>query len=90
MAVIGLQIGFYSFDQSTYLAIVQHYLKRAGIDSRDFEKAPPADGEGGSDAPNPIRAEALRWALARGSRSGRTARQFVDDYLGRAGLRSLE
>ena len=30
-----------------------------------------------------LRAEALRWALERSSRSGRTARQFVDDFAGR-------
>jgi len=34
----------------------------------------------------PARAEALRWALQRGSRSGRVARQFARDWAGRAGL----
>ena len=34
------------------------------------------------------REEALRWTVARGSRSGRTARQFVDDYVGRARLKA--
>jgi predicted AAA+ superfamily ATPase len=33
-----------------------------------------------------VHGEALRWALARSSRSGRTARQFVDDLAGREGL----
>ena len=34
------------------------------------------------------REEALRWTLVRGSRSGRTAKQFVDDYVGRARLKA--
>ena len=34
-----------------------------------------------------VREEALAWALRRGSRSGRTARQFVDDCVGRHQLR---
>jgi len=66
----GLRLGFYNFDQSTYLEIVSHYLARAGLPALDES----------------VRREALRWALERGSRSGRTARQFVDDLAGRAAL----
>ena len=33
-----------------------------------------------------MRRDALRFALERGSRSGRTARQFVDDAVGRLRL----
>lgn len=66
----GLVIGFYNFDQPTYLAIVEHYLKKAGFDLSDE-----------------AREEALRWTVVRASRSGRMAKQFVDDYVGRAGLR---
>ncbi len=87
----GLVIGFYSFDQSTYLAIVQHYLNQAGFDAPGLVEARAADersADGKADVSNPLRAEALRWALARASRSGRTARQFVDDYVGRVRLRS--
>jgi predicted AAA+ superfamily ATPase len=36
-----------------------------------------------------LRKEALRWALAKGQRSGRAARQFVDDLAGRRMLLSL-
>jgi predicted AAA+ superfamily ATPase len=68
----GLVLGFYGFDQRTYLSIVEHYVKKAGLEL----------------APGQLREDALRWALARSSRSGRTARQFVDDLAGRAGLRS--
>jgi hypothetical protein len=66
----GLVLGFYSFDQTTYLEIVSHYLAQAGIDLLDDE----------------LRRESLRWALTRANRSGRTARQFVDDVVGRRRL----
>ena len=66
----GLLLGFYAFDQRTYLEIVDHYAKRAGV-------------EAGRE---PLHEEALRFALARASRSGRTARQFVDDFAGREAL----
>jgi predicted AAA+ superfamily ATPase len=66
----GLVLGFYGFDQATYLAIVDRYACRAGVRA----------------APELLHREALRWALDRASRSGRTARQFVDDFAGREGL----
>ena len=34
-----------------------------------------------------IRAEALEWATTRGSRSGRTAWQYIQDLAGRLGAR---
>jgi predicted AAA+ superfamily ATPase len=67
----GLVLGFFGFDQDTYLAIVERYAKQAGV------------GLGSEE----LRAEALRFALDRSSRSGRTARQFVDDLAGREALR---
>ena len=66
----GLVLGFYGFDQATYLAIVDRYAEKAGVRA----------------APDLLHREALRWALDRSSRSGRTARQFVDDFAGREGL----
>ncbi len=66
----GLRLGFFNFDQTTYLEIVSHYLAQAGFPTLDDE----------------VRRDALRWALERGSRSGRTARQFVDDVVGRRAL----
>ena len=63
----GLVLGFYSFDQSTFLAIVDHYAKKADLRT----------------SPEEVKEAALRWALRRSSRSGRTARQFVDDLAGR-------
>jgi hypothetical protein len=68
----GLVLGFLPFDQPTYLRIVSHLLARSGA---DVELAD-------------VREEALRWALDRSSRSGRTARQFVDDCVGRLALES--
>ena len=65
----GLVLGFFGFDQETYLRIVEHLARKAG--------APLDDG---------LRADALRWALDRSSRSGRTARQFVADLAGRLAL----
>jgi predicted AAA+ superfamily ATPase len=66
----GLVLGFYPFNQTTYLEIVDHYAKQAGLTLDSDE----------------IRSRALRWALDRSSRSGRTARQFVDDLAGREAL----
>jgi predicted AAA+ superfamily ATPase len=63
----GLVLGFEGFDQDTYLAIVERYARQAGVRA---------------DAAT-LRADALRWALRRSSRSGRTARQFVDAFAGR-------
>jgi uncharacterized protein len=66
----GLVIGFYAFDQDAYLEVVKHYAAKSGI-ATPWEE---------------LRAEALRWALRRASRSGRSARQFVDDWAGRKAL----
>jgi predicted AAA+ superfamily ATPase len=69
----GLALSFYSFSQDTYLAIVEHYANRLNLPIKR----------------NELRAEALRWALFKGQRSGRSARQFIDDLAGRIGLREL-
>jgi hypothetical protein len=70
----GLVLGFYGFDQATYLRIVDGYARKAGVEL----------------PPEQLQAEALRFALDRGSRSGRTARHFVDDLAGRLALQSAE
>lgn len=64
----GLWIAFHPFTQDQYLAIVHHWLGRLKATSRAPETVDPA---------------ALRWALQRGSRSGRTAWQFARDWAGR-------
>jgi predicted AAA+ superfamily ATPase len=38
-------------------------------------------------APEELRREALEWATTRGSRSGRTAWQYIQDLAGRLGTR---
>ena len=69
----GLWLGFHKCSQDDYLAMVAGYAEHFGID---------AD-------PVAMKAEALEWATTRGSRSGRTAWQFIQDLVGRAG-RSVE
>ncbi len=60
----GLTYGLYSFNQETYLKIVELYLKKYGI------KVSSMDMDG-------IRKNAINYALIKGSRSGRTAKQFA-------------
>lgn len=64
----GLWLSFYPFKQEEYLEIVSHWLEKMGA---------------GTPMDDPIRTEALRWATQRGSRSGRVARQFAVDWIGR-------
>ena len=63
-------LGFYGFDQATYLRIVERWAAKAGLDV-------PRDE---------LHVQALTWAVQRGSRTGRTAKQFVDDLVGRRAL----
>jgi predicted AAA+ superfamily ATPase len=64
----GLWVSFYPFNQEEYLQIVGQWLSSLGVSAADITSA---------------RAEALVWALERGSRSGRVAWQFARDYCGR-------
>jgi predicted AAA+ superfamily ATPase len=67
----GLWLGFHRCSQDEYLEMVFGYLDHFGL-------------AGDRDA---VRAEALEWATTRGSRSGRTAWQFIQDLAGRLGQR---
>lgn len=67
----GLWLSFYPFNQDEYLAIVHRWLESLGVPAGD---------------PAAITRAALQWALARGSRSGRSAWQFARDWAGRAAL----
>lgn len=67
----GLWLSFYPFKQEQYLQIVSHWLRSFDVAAVDSEA---------------VRAAALQWALARGSRSGRSAYQFARDWAGRQGL----
>jgi predicted AAA+ superfamily ATPase len=64
----GLWVSFYPFSQDEYLHIAAQWLMVLGVDAGEIEGA---------------RAEALLWALERGSRSGRVAWQFARDFAGR-------
>ncbi len=65
----GLWLGFHKCSQDEYLAMVDGYVARHGLEI----------------APERLRAEALEWATTRGSRSGRTAFQYIQDLAGRLG-----
>ncbi len=67
----GLWVSFYPFAQDEYLAIVAQWLASFGVSASAIEAA---------------RAQALIWALERGSRSGRVAYQFARDYAGQHAL----
>ncbi len=60
----GLTYGLYNFDQETYLKMVELYLKKYDI------KVPSIDR-------NSIRKNAISYASIKGSRSGRTAKQYA-------------
>ena len=64
----GLWVSFYPFTQDEYLHIAAQWLMALGVSASEIEGARP---------------DALLWALERGSRSGRVARQFAQDYAGR-------
>ncbi len=68
----GLWVSFYPFTQDEYLAIVAQWLTSFGVPRQAIEAA---------------RAQALVWALERGSRSGRVAYQFARDYAGTHSLK---
>lgn len=63
----GVWLSFHPFSQDQYLTAVKHWLTQYGV--AEFSKE--------------CRAEALRWALLRGNRSGRIAAQFAMDFAGK-------
>jgi predicted AAA+ superfamily ATPase len=67
----GLWLGFHKCSQDEYLEMVEGYIAHFGL----------------AIAPDTLRHEALEWATTRGSRSGRTAWQYVTDLAGRLGKR---
>ena len=62
----GLIIYYYAPSQAEYLEIIRFMLKKQGIELDD-EK---------------LRIEGLRWEMTHSGRNGRTAQQFVTNYLG--------
>ncbi len=65
----GLWLGFHNCDHDTYLAIVEGYARRYGLDLPNES----------------LRAQANEWSITRGARSGRVAWQFIQDLAGRLG-----
>jgi predicted AAA+ superfamily ATPase len=65
----GLWIGFHNCSQDDYLDMVRGYAEHYRLGIDDAS----------------LREQALAWALARGSRSGRVAWQFIQDLAGRLG-----
>jgi predicted AAA+ superfamily ATPase len=66
----GITLGYYPMPQETYLAIVRHLAAQRSL-----------------TVPGPeLERAALQWAMERGARSGRVARQCVDDIAGRLAL----
>lgn len=63
----GLKIGFYQIDQKTYFRIIDHWVAKRNL------KVDPVL----------VRRLALEWLQRSSGRSGRVARQFVDDLTGR-------
>jgi len=67
----GLWLSFYAFNQKEYLEIIEYWRKRLKVKVRDRKEMTKA---------------ALQFALYRGSRSGRVARQFVNHWASGPGL----
>ena len=66
----GLWLGFHKCSQDEFLAMVEGYAEHYGLDVADRDA---------------MRHDALEWSTTRGSRSGRTAWQFIQDLAGRLG-----
>ena len=66
----GLRLAFYRISQNTYLQIVSHYAQKRGLSISTEE----------------LHRKALEWEASSSGRSGRVARQFIDDLAGRLGL----
>ena len=62
----GLIVNYYPPSQNEYLEIIRHMLKKSGIE---------LDAE-------TLRIEGLRWEMSHSGRNGRTAQQFVKNFLG--------
>ena len=67
----GLWLSFYPYSQDTFITIVKHWYDTLGASL----ELPPFSDE--------MAIEANRFAIARGGRGGRVARQFVIDWMAR-------
>jgi uncharacterized protein len=71
----GLWLSFHPFRQQAYLEVAEHWVRRLA-----------ARHGLALEWNDEVRGEALRWALARGVRSGRTAQHFARYWVGSRGL----
>jgi predicted AAA+ superfamily ATPase len=71
----GIWLSFYAFPQDGFIDIARHWVTAL---ARRHGLAVPFDDD--------ARAECLRWALARGGRSGRVAQQFARHWVGSRAL----
>jgi uncharacterized protein len=71
----GLWLSFHPFNQDQYLEIVGYWLKKLGNSSVNNKS---------------IKKASLKWALERGSRSGRSAWQFAKDWTGQQQLKEVK
>jgi len=67
----GLWLGFHKCSQDEYLEMIDGYVAHFGL----------------KIAAEELRRDALEWSTTRGSRSGRTAWQYIQDLAGRLGTR---
>ncbi|MBL1142848.1 MAG: ATP-binding protein [Proteobacteria bacterium] len=70
----GIWLSFHPFNQEEYLEIVDYWLKKLN-DNIEMNET--------------IKKSSLKWALERGSRSGRSAWQFAKDYTGQQKLKEI-
>jgi hypothetical protein len=70
----GLWLSFHPFNQDQYIDIVNYWLKKLGNNT---------------DSNDAVIKASLKWALERGSRSGRSAWQFAKDYTGQQKLKEM-
>lgn len=73
----GLWVSFQPMPQEPYLAIARHWVEKLG----------QPHGVGWTEQARQV---ALRWALQRGTRSGRTAYQFAKSHVGNALLQQSD
>jgi hypothetical protein len=66
----GISLGFYPMSQQIYLEIVNYLAQQRRLIFDNEE----------------LKRAALSWSMARGTRSGRVARQFIDDLSGRMAM----
>ena len=65
----GLWLGFHACNQAEYLSMIEAYVQQIGLEI----------------AVEQLHADAIKWSMTRGARSGRVAWQFIQDLAGRQG-----